>query len=138
MRLSISEILSNAASFSKKQQRIEYLRQNQNPALLQVIKYAYDDRIKFLLPEGAPPYTPGKTGEDHGMLYTEARKLYLFVEGGNPNLKPLRREQLFVNLLESINPEDAKLVLAVKDKKLPYKGLTKALIKEAFPGLIDG
>jgi hypothetical protein len=71
------------------------------------------------------------------MLYTEARRLYLFLKGGNPNLTPFRREMLFINLLETVHPNDAKLLLTVKEKKLPYKGLTLNLIKEAYPGLIN-
>ena len=69
------------------------------------------------------------------MLYTEARRLYLFIEGGNPNLTQLKRESMFVDLLQSINPEDAKLLISIKDKKLPYKGLSSKTVLKAFPGL---
>ena len=65
------------------------------------------------------------------------RKLYLFVEGGNPNLKPNRREYLFIELLESIHPKEAELLLQVKDKKLKCNGLTYNLVKETFPKLIS-
>ena len=58
------------------------------------------------------------------------RKLYLFVEGGNPNLKQVRREYLFVELLESIDPSEAELLLQVKDKKIKCRGLTYNLVKE--------
>jgi hypothetical protein len=71
------------------------------------------------------------------MLYTEARRLYLFLKGGNPNLTSFRRETLYITLLETVHPDDAKLLLAIKEKKLPYKGLTLNFIKEALPGLID-
>jgi hypothetical protein len=60
----------------------------------------------------------------------------LFIEGGNPNLTPLKRESLFIGLIESIDPEDAKVLLAAKDKKLPVKGITSTIVNEAFPGLI--
>ena len=49
-------------------------------------------------------------------------------------MTPLKRETLFIGLLESIDPEDAKVLLAAKDKKL--KGITAAIVNEAFPGLI--
>ena len=62
--------------------------------------------------------------------------MYLFVEGGNPSLKQLRRESLFVQLLETVSADDAKLLLAIKDKYLPYPGVTPDIIKEAFPGLL--
>jgi len=74
--------------------------------------------------------------DQHHRLFTEARKLYLFVEGGSPNLKQLRRETLFVELLETVDPEDAKLLLAIKDKTLPYPGVTLDIVNQAFPGLI--
>jgi len=68
-------------------------------------------------------------------MYTEARRLYLFIEGGNPNLTQLKRESMFIDLLQSISPDDAKLLVAAKDKKLPYEGLTSATVLKAFPGL---
>ena len=69
-------------------------------------------------------------------LYGLIRKLYLFVEGGNPNLKPARREYLFIEMLESIHPQEAELLLQVKDKKLKCRGLTYNLVKETFPELL--
>lgn len=132
MRLSMSEILEQASQIKSKQQRIDYLRQNYSKQLHFVVLHAFDPRIKFLLPETDPPYTPMPTGEGHGMLYTEARKLYLFLEGGSPNLSQMKRENLFIQFLESIDPKDAKLILSIKNKKLPYKNITKDLIQEAF------
>jgi len=136
MRLSIAEILEKSQEFKTRKEKVAWLQANDTPALRTVIKYAWDDNIKFLLPKGSVPYTPMLTNEGQGMLYHEARKLYLFVEGGNPNLKQLRREQLFIQLLESIDPKDADLIVNVKDKKLPYKGLDRNLIKEAFEDLL--
>jgi hypothetical protein len=64
--------------------------------------------------------------------------MYLFIEGGNDNLKPVRREYLFVQLLENVNKEDARLLISVKDKTIPYKGITKKLVEELYPGLLEG
>jgi hypothetical protein len=137
MRLSISEILDRASNMKTKKEKIDFLRGNDNSVLRNILRYAYDPSIKFLLPEGAPPYKRSEFVDGHGMLYSESRKLYLFVEGGNPNLTPLKREMLFINFLESLDPKDADLMINVKDKKIPYKGINKALIKETFPGLIN-
>ena len=137
MKLSLSEILKNASEFEKKQDRIDYLMRNNSPALQALLKYAYDDKVKFLLPEGEPPYKPNELPDQEGILYSELRRLYLFIEGGNDNLKPVRREYLFVQLLETVNKEDAKLLIAVKDKKIPYKGITKKFVQELFPGLLE-
>jgi hypothetical protein len=59
----------------------------------------------------------------------------LFIEGGNPNLNQIKRESLFISVLENVHPEDAKLLLSMKEKKLPYSGLNSKLILKAFPGL---
>jgi hypothetical protein len=42
---------------------------------------------------------------------------------------------MFVELLQSITPEDAKLLTSIKDKKLPYNGLTAKTVLKAYPGL---
>jgi hypothetical protein len=51
-------------------------------------------------------------------------------------MKPLKREGLFLNLLETLNPEEADLLVAAKDKSMKYKGITKRLVNDAFPNLI--
>ena len=55
--------------------------------------------------------------------------------GPYPNMRPLQRETQFVQFLESLDPDDAKLVVSIKDKKMPYKGITKGLFEEAWPAL---
>jgi hypothetical protein len=136
MKLGIAEILKKASTITDDVARIGYLRQNQSTTLHMILRGAYDPTIKWTLPEGNPPYKPNDLVDQHHRLFTEARKLYLFVEGGSPNLKQLRRETLFVELLETIDPEDAKLLLAIKDKTLPYPGVTLDIVNQAFPGLI--
>lgn len=136
MTLSISEILKHASKLKKKEEKITYLRNNYSTPLMQVIQFALHPDVKVLLPEGPAPYKKSQLGdESHGMLLSEARKLYLFVENGNPSLNQKKRETLFINMLESIHPDDAELLVAAKDKKLPYKGLTKDLFEEAYPGI---
>jgi len=136
MKLSVSEILKKASEMKNENDRIQWLRNNNSVALESVLRGAFDPRIKWLLPEGAPPYKPNDLVDQQNKLYAEARKLYLFIEGGNPDLKQLRRETLFVELLESVDPEDAKLLLAIKDKHLPYPGVTPDVVTKAFPGIL--
>lgn len=136
MKLGIAEILKRASSIEDESARIHWLRQNHSPTLQMILRYAFDPKIVWLLPEGAPPYKPNELVDQHSRLYSEARKLYLFIQGGNPDLKPLRREQLFIELLEVVDPEDAKLLLAVKDKTIPYPGITKEFINKAYPGFM--
>lgn len=138
MRKSVAEILEEASKITKKEERVAFIRANANPTLAKILQWTYDPRIKWLLPEGKVPYNPTKYLDQEGNLYSEIRRLYLFVEGGNPNLKPVRREFLFIQLLESLSPKEAELLASVKDKKIPYKGITAKFVEEAFPGLIGG
>lgn len=136
MRLGIAEILKKVSESKTKEEKIEVFRKNDSPTIRHILKLALDPNIKWALPEGDPPYKPCQFLDQHSMLYQEARRLYLFIEGGNDNLKPIKRESLFITLLESVDPEDAKVLLAAKSKKLPHKGITVNLINEAYPGLI--
>ena len=132
---SVSKVLSNINDLKDKNKIIEALKVNSHPVLLNIIKYTLDPNVKFLLPEGDPPYKPNMYDEPKALL-SEASKIYLFIEGGNPNLKQIRREQIFIQMLETVSAQDALLLLAMKDKKLPYKNITPKIINEAFPGLI--
>ena len=137
MRLGIFQILEKASEPKAVADRIAILHQHNSGALQTILKYAYDPNIVWDLPEGAPPYKPCPYPAQEMRLFAEIRRLYLFIKGGNPNLNKLRRETLFIELLESIHPEDAKLLLVVKEKNLPYKSLNAKVINEAFPGLIE-
>jgi len=137
MRLGIFQILEKAAGQKASADKIAVLHANAGPALYTILKYAYDPNIVWDLPEGIPPYKPCPFPAQEMRLMSEIRRLYLFIKGGNPNLTKLRRETLFIELLESVHPDDALVLISIKDKKLPYKGLTVKLIKEAFPGLIE-
>jgi hypothetical protein len=137
MKLSVSEILGRVSNHKNEADKIRELRANNGVALHTILRGAFDPTIKWLLPEGEPPYKPNDLVDQQHIIYAECRKFYLFIEGGNPNLKQLRREQLFVEMLEMIDPEDAKLLVAVKDKHMPYTSITIDLINKAFPGLIS-
>ena len=138
MAVPIPTILKEIASKSKKDEKKEVLlKYANNGAFREILKYAFDPNIKFLLPPGNPPYNSVvDESENPTYLYGLVRKLYLFVEGANPNLKPARREYLFIELLESLHPSEADLLLQVKDKKIKCRGLTYNLVKETFPNLI--
>lgn len=136
MRKSISSILKSCAEGKTVNDKVALLQQNASDPIFIILKYAFDPNIKFILPDGAPPFKPCEFLDQEGRLYAELRRLYLFIEGGNPSLTKVKREFLFIQLLESIDKQDAELLVAVKDKKLPYKGLTAAVVKKAFPGLL--
>jgi len=136
MKLGIAEILENCTKLQTRSEKIEYLRKNDSQTLRAIFQGVYDKGIIWDLPEGAPPYKPCEYFDQEGRLYQETRRLYLFIKDGNPNLTKLKRESLFIALLESIAPADAKLMVEVKDKKMPYKDITLNLVQETFPGLI--
>lgn len=133
------EIFSEVGKAKTKKEKIAILHKNSSAEMKEILGYTYNPNIKWLLPEGEPPYTPLKEGSDQEAgLHSQVRKLYLFVEGNTEtqrNLKPVRREQLFIQVMESIDPRDCKVLLGMKDGKLPYDGLTRKLVSEAFPNL---
>ena len=138
MSLSIPTIFEDIAKAKSITERKKILLEHGSNPLKELLKYAFHPDIKFLLPEGAPPYKTVGSPDEYNptYLYPNIRKLYLFVEGGNDGLTTLRREQLFVQLLEELHPKEAEVLIQVKDKKLKYRGLTYKLVKETFPDLI--
>jgi len=132
----ISEILRKVNNAKNKDQKIKVLRDYNNPGLRMVIKASFDPNIIWVLPVDDPPYIPNDSpaGEQHTWLISEAKKLYRFVQGGHDSLNQLKRESLFVTLLESLQEEEAKVLLRTKNKSLHkhYKGLSKEVVKEAF------
>jgi hypothetical protein len=136
MRLALFQVLQQASETTGTNNKIEFLRQHDSNPLRTLLQYALDPSIEWDLPDTDPPFKPCPHPGQETRLISEARRLYLFIKGGNPNLNKIRREALFIELLESIHPNDAILLNAVKNKKIPYKGITAKLVNEAFPGLI--
>ena len=135
---SLPFIFGEVAKAKTKDQKKATLIKYDNSALRELLRYAFDPNLKFLLPPGNPPHKyAGDTDEPNPTyLYGLVRKLYLFVEGGNTSLKQSRREYLFIEMLESIHPLEAELLLQVKDKKVKCRGLTYNLVKNTFPDLL--
>lgn len=138
VRISIGEIIAKTAEYQKKQDKIDWLRKNDNPALRIILKYTYDSSIKFLIPDTPPPWNKNEfEDEAKSLLYREARRLRIFIEGGGyDNLKQLKREQLFISLLEDVDNDDAEILIKMIAKK-SFKGITKKAVMEAFPDLIE-
>lgn len=136
MKLGVAEILEKVSKLKSEEEKIALLRANNTVALQTILKGAFDPGIIWELPEGVPPYKPNDLVDQQHRFYAECRKMYLFIKGGHNNLTPLKRERLYIELLESIDPADANLLIAIKDKKMPYTGITLKLINKAIPGLI--
>jgi hypothetical protein len=136
MRVGVAEFLEKVSKLKKKDEKINLLKANDSFVIRTILQGAFDPRIKWLLPEGEPPYKPNELVDQENVLIHDARKLIHFVEGGSPGLKQIKREALFIEMLETVTPSDAKLLVAIKEKKLPWKGITPDIVKEAFPGLL--
>ena len=130
------EILTKVNNAKDKPAKIAVLKKHDSVALRQVLKGAFDPKIKWDLPEGVPPFkrNDAPAGTEHTSLFAEARRLWHFVKDADPNLTKAKREMMFIQLLEGLQEDDADLMIAVKEKSLNkrYKGLTDAVVKEAF------
>lgn len=112
-------------------------RYSPNSPLSQVFRFAFVKSEKWVLPEGNPPYTPYM-----GAIGTSADDLLLVIRRGRfdyftkyKNVKPIKREELFIKLLEGVHASEAKVLLAVKDQELhkSYPNITyEVLIKYGY------
>lgn len=137
MAMSVAEIVNGAIKLKTNNQKVEWLKNNDCPAVRQILKITYDKSVKVLLPDTEPPYNPSTVEGCEGILHKQARKLNIFIEGGEyDNLRQSKRETLFISLLEEVDPEDAKiLVNMIKQKRLT--GLPKSVINEAYDNLLE-
>tara|TARA_Y100000296_G_scaffold18224_1_gene21580 strand:+ start:217 stop:810 length:594 start_codon:yes stop_codon:yes gene_type:complete len=131
-----SEIATRVNNAKDKPRKLKVLQENDTQALRQICRAAFDSKIKWAVPEGDVPYTPNEAplGTEHTLLSQEAKRLYLFIEGGDTTISQTKREMLFIQLLEGLSGDEAKFLLIVKDQKVNnvYKGFTANLVKEAF------
>jgi len=137
----ISEVLTFAAGLATKKEKIEYLQANNSRPLRNILKGSFDDSVEFNLPKGIPPYRKDDApkGYEPSNLYKIQRRFKYFAKGGiGEKMTSLRREKMFIDCLESLHPDEAELLLMMKEKKMAgvYKGLTPKLIADAFPNLL--
>jgi len=132
----MSEIATKVNNAKDKPRKLKVLKDHDSVPLRQVLKGAFHPDIKWLLPKGDVPYTPNDAplGTDHTILSQEAKRLYLFIEGGDNTISQNKRETTFVQMLEGLSAEEAEFLIAVVNKKVnnKYKGFTANLVKEAF------
>lgn len=138
IRLSMSEVLSELPKKKTKADKIAWLRENSNVPFRNVLRLIYDESIEFTVPDTAPPWKPNEfEDEAKTMLYREARRLKIFIKGGGyDGLSPIKREHLFIKLLEDIDNDDASLLAHHMISHTKVKGLTLPTLLEAFPDLL--
>ena len=132
----VSEMLAEVSKATSKKKKGDLLRAYgaKFPAVMSALYGIYDPRVKWMLPEGPVPYTPQDITDDGGGIHREFRKFYVFTNSkASANLPNMKREALYIEMLESLPAKDAELLVAMKDKTMPYKGISQSLVKEVFP-----
>ena len=131
-----SEIATKINNAKDKPRKLKVLKEHDSVALRQVLKGAFDPNIEWLLPPGDVPYTANDApiGTEHTLLQQEAKRLYLFIKGGDDSISNTKRETLFIQMLEGLSAEEAEFLVTVVNKKVnnKYKGFTANLVKDAF------
>lgn len=160
----IFEVLNLAVKQKTNEKKIEVLKRYEDPSLKAIFIWNFDESIVSLLPEGEVPFfgdnvlktstiterigdavssmkggssdSLGTIDEKHSTIRREYGKFYNFIKGGNDSLNSIRRETIFINLLEGVHPLEAEILCLVKDKKLQTKyKITKEIVSEAYPDI---
>ena len=132
------EILEKISSAKTRAEKIDLLKkQNNNWALKDILRGTFDDAVQWLLPSGSVPYEPAPFDSHPSEWSQHNKKLAYFVKGGQgERMYAVKREKMFLDIIETVHPRDAELLVGMINKKMPIKGITKKLTQEAFPNLI--
>lgn len=160
----VFEILELASKQKSNAKKVEVLKTYEHDCLKTIFIWNFDSSVISLLPEGDVPYGnadeqsvysgtlsenlvreasggESATGQDlngrgRTSLRREYQNLYHYVQGGNANLSTIRREMMFINLLQGLHPKEAEVVILTKDKRLSDKyKITFENVKEAYPDI---
>ena len=163
------EVFDAASKQRTKAKKIEVLQRYPHDSIMSVLIWNFDETVISVLPPGDVPYgntrednsvtgtlsdkindAVGKMSEmgsnslgsqDQGKasIRKEYTKFYNFLKGGNDKLNSLRRETMFINILEGLHPLEAEILILVKDKKLTDKyKITKEIASAAYPQITWG
>jgi len=162
----IFEILQVVDKQRSNTRKVEALKKFEHPSLKAVLIWNFDESITSMLPPGDVPYASvgeqnsfsgtmtekiddavlkmnevgsnslGSQDQGFSSIRKEYQKFYNFVKGGNDGLSSLRRETMFINILQGLHPLEAEILCLVKDKKLETKyKITKDNIIQAYPDI---
>jgi hypothetical protein len=165
----VYEVFNAASKQRSKAKKVEVLKRYAHDSIMTVLIWNFDETAISVLPPGDVPYgtnrednsmtgtlsdkindAVGKMAEmgsnslgsqDQGKstIRKEYSKFYNFVKGGNDSLSNLRRETMFINILEGLHPLEAEILVLVKDKRLSEKyKITKEVVSEAYPQITWG
>ena len=135
------EIFDEFENAKNKKERMQIIGQNLSQALVDVLKFTYHPQFKWKVKELPDNYkipTDMMPGLTYDSLSAQLRKMYMFLEG-NPTAETLsatRSKELLVQMLESIEPREAEIILGIFQKDLGVRGLDYKFVKEAFPDML--
>jgi hypothetical protein len=140
MKYLVSELFDLVEKEPTKEGKIKLLRDNGVLVVKSILHMNFDPTVKFLLPDGEPPFkkeTDKPMGYQTTTLILELRRFYIWFQP-DVNINQLKRESLFIQMLEGLHYTEAELICLVKDKKLEsrYKSITYDLVREAFPDVL--
>ena len=147
----ISEVLQRVSNAKTKDEKVQILREYRSEALTKVLLCNFSRSVSFVFPTGKTPFTATERpkGIGHQVLFREHKIIDKFIKkvingvayfgcsnGPRPNIQQLRKEAMWIQLLEELHPEEAELLDLIKDKSLTtrYK-ITKQNVIDAFPEL---
>ena len=134
----VHEVLDLVDSQRSKAKKIQILQEYSDDALKAILIWNFDPTAISVIPTGPVPYKENEVpvGTDHTSLRREWKNLYHFLKGGNDSLSTMRRETMFIQMLEGLHPEEAKIICLVKDKDLEsrYK-ITYDMVQQAYPDI---
>ena len=144
----VHEILEAVDSERVKAKKLEILKTYGDDSFKMTMIWNFDESVVSMLPEGNVPYQPVESdvqaSVDKGLpqrstIRNTARQFYRFVKGGDDGMNKIKRESLFINILETLPPPEAEILVLVKDKALNTKyNITKELVAEAYPEITWG
>lgn len=133
----VHEVIELVMKEKSRAKKISLLQQYDTWALRDVLRGTYDDMVQWLVPLGDPPYEPAPEENPPSSLFKQHLKFKYFVKGlAGDQVNSVKRERMFIDMLEAVHPKDAELLLKMKDKKQLGNGITKKLVQEAYPDLI--
>ena len=138
-RLSIPEVLESLENKSS-EEKVKILKENDSKALRDILALNFRDDVIFNLPKERPSElkleeTP--IGLSTNTLYQQSRKLKIFIKGsGYDHLPQLKRENLFLQILESVHSSEAEILLQLCVDRKVKTSLIVEEVNKAFPGLV--
>ena len=144
----VHELLEAVDAERVKAKKLEILRTHGEDSFKMTMIWNFDESVVSMLPEGSVPYQPVESdvqaNREKGLpqrstIRNSARQFYRFVKGGDDQLNKIKRESNFINILETLPPPEAEILVLVKDKALNTKyNITKELVAEAYPEITWG